>query len=59
LHQLSTNPDNTVFGLVRDKASTDKKVKAELGERSNIHIIQADAADYDALKVRSTREHTK
>lgn len=55
MRQLSANPDNTFFGLVRDKASTEKKVAAELPGRSNIHILQADITDYDALKVRDPR----
>ncbi|KAK6077425.1 short-chain dehydrogenase [Seiridium cupressi] len=50
LRQLSGNAENTIFGLVRDKASTDKKVAAELGDRANIHILQADTTDYEALK---------
>ncbi|RDW56539.1 hypothetical protein BP6252_14110 [Coleophoma cylindrospora] len=48
LRQISADPNNTVVGLVRDKATTDKKV-AELN-RQNIHIIQADLTDYDSLK---------
>lgn len=48
LRQLSANPANTIFGLVRDKASTETKVAAEIG-RSNIHIIQADTTDHAAL----------
>ncbi|KAF1816828.1 NAD(P)-binding protein [Eremomyces bilateralis CBS 781.70] len=50
LKQLSNNSDNTVFGLVRDKAATDKKVKSELGERANVHILAADITNYDAVK---------
>ncbi|KAI0466380.1 NAD(P)-binding protein [Xylaria cf. heliscus] len=49
LRQLSENPENVVVGLVRDKATTDKKVLAELN-RPNIHIVQADLTDYDSLK---------
>ncbi|KAI1158237.1 NAD(P)-binding protein [Nemania serpens] len=49
LRQLSEDPKNVVVGLVRNKTSTDKKVLAELN-RSNIHIVQADLADYDSLK---------
>ncbi|RDW56865.1 hypothetical protein BP5796_12932 [Coleophoma crateriformis] len=48
LRQISADPNNTVVGLVRDKATTDKKV-AELN-RQNIHIVQADLTDYDSLK---------
>lgn len=49
LRQLSANPANTVFGLVRNKAPTEAKVAAEIG-RDNIHIIQADTTDYMALE---------
>ncbi|KAI1747825.1 NAD(P)-binding protein [Xylaria castorea] len=49
LRQLSGNPNNVVVGLVRDKATTDKKVAAEIN-RPNIHIVQADMTDYDSLK---------
>ncbi|KAF7559190.1 hypothetical protein G7046_g4957 [Stylonectria norvegica] len=50
LRQLSENPANTIVGLVRDKASTDKKVASELSDRKNITILQADVNDYAALK---------
>jgi hypothetical protein len=50
LRQLSENPTNSVFGLVRNKAVVEAKVAAEIG-RSNIYIIQADTTDPDALKV--------
>ncbi|KAH6647180.1 hypothetical protein BKA67DRAFT_695624 [Truncatella angustata] len=50
LRQLSANTDNTIFGLVRDKATTDSKVQAELSGRQNIHIIEADQTDHEALK---------
>ncbi|RFU74880.1 short chain dehydrogenase [Trichoderma arundinaceum] len=49
VRQLSENPANTVFGLVRDKAAVDYKVAAEIGRR-NIHIIQADTTDPAALE---------
>ncbi|KAL5354874.1 hypothetical protein ACLOAV_000965 [Pseudogymnoascus australis] len=49
LRQLSANPANTIFGLVRDKAAVKAKVAAEIG-RQNIHIIQADTTDYVALE---------
>ncbi|KAI7763804.1 hypothetical protein LZL87_012702 [Fusarium oxysporum] len=32
---LSSNPDNTVIGLVRNKAATDKKLAEELGSPNN------------------------
>jgi hypothetical protein len=50
MRQLSENPANTVFGLVRDKEGTEKKVDAEI-KRKNIHILQADVTDYDAMQV--------
>ncbi|RAK95683.1 NAD(P)-binding protein [Aspergillus ibericus CBS 121593] len=50
LLQVSSDPNNTVIGLVRNKLETDKKVSEELPERSNIHILQADITDYAALQ---------
>ncbi|KAH6603853.1 hypothetical protein Trco_007299 [Trichoderma cornu-damae] len=50
VHQLSSDPSNVVVGLVRDKAAAEKAVAEELGGRSNIHIVQADITDYEALK---------
>lgn len=50
IRQLSEDPANTVFGLVRDEAAVKAKVAAEIG-RDNIHIIQADTTDPAALKV--------
>ncbi|KAK4119717.1 NAD(P)-binding protein [Parathielavia appendiculata] len=50
LRQISQYPSNTVIGLVRDKASTEKKVSEQLGGRSNIHILQADLSNYEAMK---------
>lgn len=56
LRQLSENPANSVFGLVRNKAAVEAKVAAEIG-RSNIYIIQADTTDPDALKVSERVAH--
>ncbi|KAK2615241.1 hypothetical protein N8I77_002009 [Diaporthe amygdali] len=50
LNQLSSNPANTVVGLVRDKPRTDKRVAEELSGRSNVTILEADVTDYDAVK---------
>ncbi|KAI0484697.1 hypothetical protein GGR56DRAFT_680336 [Xylariaceae sp. FL0804] len=50
LRQISQDPSNTAIGTVRDKTTTDRKVSEELSARSNIHILQADITDYDALK---------
>ncbi|KAK4234446.1 hypothetical protein C8A03DRAFT_47221 [Achaetomium macrosporum] len=50
LRQISQDPSNTVIGLVRDKASTEKKVSEQLSGRSNIHILQADLTDYEAMQ---------
>ncbi|WYZ44934.1 hypothetical protein EsH8_VIII_000250 [Colletotrichum jinshuiense] len=49
LRQLSNDPANIVIGLVRDKENTKKKVTTEL-KRDNVHILQADVTDYDAMK---------
>ncbi|RDA83519.1 hypothetical protein CP532_4156 [Ophiocordyceps camponoti-leonardi (nom. inval.)] len=50
LRQLSSDPSNTVIGIVRDKATTDKKISEELDRRSNIHVLQADLLDYAAIE---------
>ncbi|KAK9320300.1 NAD(P)-binding protein [Lipomyces orientalis] len=49
LRQLSANPDNVIIGLVRNKASTEAKVAKEVPGK-NIHILQADITDNEALK---------
>ncbi|KAL8858282.1 MAG: hypothetical protein Q9178_005145 [Gyalolechia marmorata] len=48
--QISEDPKNLVVGLVRDKAGTEKKVAAKLGDRSNVHILHGDLSSYDSLK---------
>ncbi|KAJ5833246.1 hypothetical protein N7474_001557 [Penicillium riverlandense] len=50
LRQLSSDSNNIVIGLVRNKPPTEEKMKQELPERTNIHIVQADITDYAALK---------
>ncbi|KFA70818.1 hypothetical protein S40288_09711 [Stachybotrys chartarum IBT 40288] len=50
LRHISNDPANTVIGIVRDKAATDKKVAEELAGRPNIHIVEAQIADHDSLK---------
>lgn len=54
LRQISEDQDqdqkNLVIGLVRDKATTEKKIAAELGNRPNIHILHADLTKYASLK---------
>ncbi|EGO05292.1 hypothetical protein SERLA73DRAFT_174375 [Serpula lacrymans var. lacrymans S7.3] len=47
VNQLSANSANTVFALVRNKATATKLV--ELG-RSNVYVIQADITDNKTLK---------
>ncbi|GAB1317990.1 hypothetical protein MFIFM68171_08200 [Madurella fahalii] len=51
LRQISQCPSNTVIGLVRDKVSTEKKVSEQLSGRSNIHILQADLTNYEAMRL--------
>lgn len=48
VNQLSADSENTVFALVRSKATANKLT--ELGKR-NVHIIEADITDNKALKV--------
>jgi NAD(P)-dependent dehydrogenase (short-subunit alcohol dehydrogenase family) len=50
LKQLSAEKENLVIGLVRNKAGTEKKVAAELGDRPNVHILHGDLTDYASLK---------
>jgi NAD(P)-dependent dehydrogenase (short-subunit alcohol dehydrogenase family) len=48
--QISEDSKNLVVGLVRDKAATEKKVAAELGERPNVHILHGDLTSHASLK---------
>ncbi|KAJ5570290.1 uncharacterized protein N7459_009720 [Penicillium hispanicum] len=50
LRQLSSDSNNTVIAIVRNKASTEVKVATELSGRPNIHIVQGDLVDYAALQ---------
>jgi NAD(P)-dependent dehydrogenase (short-subunit alcohol dehydrogenase family) len=52
--QISEDQENLVVGLVRDKAATEKKVTAELGDLSNVHILHADLTNYASLKQAAT-----
>jgi len=52
LRQLSSDPNNTVIGLVRNIPATEKSIVQELSGRKNLHLVQADVTDYEALKVR-------
>ncbi|RYO75022.1 hypothetical protein DL764_010594 [Monosporascus ibericus] len=47
---ISEDQKNLIVGLVRDKAATEKKVTAELGDRPNVHILHADLTNYASLK---------
>lgn len=50
--QLSADPKNVVFSLVRNKATNPELAKlAE--ERTNLHLVTADLEDFGSLKVRS------
>ena len=44
---------NTIIGLVRDKAATKAKILAELGNKPNIKVVQADMSIYESLQVGS------
>jgi hypothetical protein len=54
VRQYSSDPENIVIGIVRNKTATEQKVSkdADLKTRTNIHILEADLTDYNALKVR-------
>lgn len=48
VRQLSQAPNNMVFGLVRDKAATEKKVAQD--ELKNVHIVTAEITDRASLQ---------
>jgi NAD(P)-dependent dehydrogenase (short-subunit alcohol dehydrogenase family) len=48
LENLSSNPDNTVIGLVRNVADSEAKVAS--WNRNNIHFVQGDLSNYESLK---------
>lgn len=48
--QLSEDPQNLVIGLVRDKTATEKKVAAELSDRTNVHVVYGDLSSHASLK---------
>ncbi|RYP12602.1 hypothetical protein DL765_007233 [Monosporascus sp. GIB2] len=50
MKQLSSDPSNTVIGIVRNKPPTDKRVAEELSGRSNITILNADLSKRNTLK---------
>ncbi|ETS80697.1 hypothetical protein PFICI_08226 [Pestalotiopsis fici W106-1] len=50
LRQLSSNVNNTVVGLVRNKPAMEKKVSEELGNRPNVHVLQGDLNSYEELQ---------
>ncbi|KAL6302030.1 hypothetical protein BKA93DRAFT_737644 [Sparassis latifolia] len=50
VRQLSANPDNTVFVLVRDKARSSHLAAVVAAAGNNIHVFQADVVDHYALK---------
>ncbi|KAL4744041.1 hypothetical protein BDV11DRAFT_210735 [Aspergillus similis] len=50
LSNLSSNPDNTVIALVRNKAGTEKRIAEELSGRTNIHVVHADLNVYSTLE---------
>ncbi|KAI9154809.1 Short chain dehydrogenase virK [Paramyrothecium foliicola] len=50
LNSLSRNASNVIIGLVRNKDATIAKVEKEMPGRQNIHILEADITDYEALK---------
>ncbi|KAK7913841.1 hypothetical protein PG985_011544 [Apiospora marii] len=52
LRQLSSDPSDVVIGTVRDKAATLQKMSEDAGfqGRSNIHLLEVELTNYDALK---------
>jgi hypothetical protein len=54
LTKLSEDPNNTIIGLVRNKATTIQKISedAVMKGRSNYRIVEGDLAIYESIKVR-------
>lgn len=53
VRQLSSDSNNTVVGLVRNKTDTEKRL-GEDAARKNLHILEADLVDPDAIEVSFT-----
>ena len=49
MRQLSTSPTNVVFGLVRNKASSQALLDLDK-ERKNVHVLEADVRSFTGLK---------
>ena len=54
MDQLSSDPNNTVVGIIRNKPPTAERVAKELSDRKNIHLLEADTTNYEAVKVAQT-----
>ncbi|KAM0330606.1 hypothetical protein ACHAQA_003555 [Verticillium albo-atrum] len=54
LRQISEDANNVVIGTVRDKASIEKKIADELGDRSNVHIVEAELLKYESIQASVT-----
>jgi NAD(P)-dependent dehydrogenase (short-subunit alcohol dehydrogenase family) len=50
LLQISADPNNTVIGIVRNKAASEKRASEEIPDRKNVHIVQGDLDDYASLQ---------
>ena len=50
MNQLSSDPANTVVGIIRNKPPTAERVANELSDRKNITLLEADLTNYDATK---------
>ncbi|KAI0742527.1 NAD-P-binding protein [Daedaleopsis nitida] len=51
--QLAERPDTTVFAIVR-KASTSTFLNAAISGLKNVHVLEADVADYPSLELAAT-----
>lgn len=55
MQQLSADPSNVVFGLVRTVEAVKEKVSKAWPERKNLHIIHGDLTDVASLEVSHTK----
>ncbi|KAI9742118.1 MAG: hypothetical protein M1834_000508 [Cirrosporium novae-zelandiae] len=58
LQQLSSNSENIVIGLARNKAATDKKIASQFPGRENVFIVEGDVTDLEGLE-RAAKETEK
>ncbi|KAH7024864.1 uncharacterized protein B0I36DRAFT_251351 [Microdochium trichocladiopsis] len=49
VRQASAEPENIVIGLVRNKTKMAGRIAKELSDRTNVHVVECELADYESL----------